>query len=168
MTIGVIIAGCIAILIPPLLARYLYDCTDALESGFAVQWLVDTDGKRFINFLTRIYMTGYLRDYLVYIFAFFIVVVGGRLVLNWFFSFDFSNDAPITINEYMIVFVMIVAAISILFVRSRMTAIILNGVLGYSIAIFLCRIPCTGFGFDTNYRRNSDDCFISALLLFLT
>ena len=32
--------------------------------------------------------------------------------------------------------VMIVAGISILFVKSRMTAIILNGVLGYSIAFF--------------------------------
>ena len=81
-------------------------------------------------------MTGYLRDYLVYIFMFFILVVGGGIVLTGSFTFDFSNDAPITINEYIIVFVMMGAAIAILFVRSRMTAIILNGVLGYSIAFF--------------------------------
>ena len=38
------------------------------------------------------------------------------------------------------------AAIAILFAKSRVTAILLNGVLGYSIAIVLCYFPCTRFG----------------------
>ena len=86
--------------------------------------------------LTNFYMRGYLRDYLVYIFGFFIVAVGGTLLLLGGFSFDLSNDAPIAINEYILVLVMIVAGISIIFVKSRVTAILLNGVLGYSIALF--------------------------------
>ena len=86
--------------------------------------------------LTNFYMRGYLRDYLVYIFGFFLVAVGGSLLLLGGFSFDLSNDAPIAINEYILVLVMMVAGIAIIFVRSRVTAILLNGVLGYSIALF--------------------------------
>ncbi|WP_060205808.1 Na+/H+ antiporter subunit A [Sporosarcina koreensis] len=88
------------------------------------------------SYFTRLYMKGYLKDYLVYIFTFFIVVVGGAIFLTGSYSFDFSNDAPITMNEYLIVLAMAVAGISILFAKSRMTATILNGVLGYSIAFF--------------------------------
>jgi len=88
------------------------------------------------SYLTNTYMTGNLRDYLVYIFSFFILGVGGIFVFTGGYSFDLSNDAPITLNEYILVIVMIVAAVAILFVRSRVTAIILNGVLGYSIALF--------------------------------
>ncbi|MFC5602120.1 Na+/H+ antiporter subunit A [Sporosarcina koreensis] len=88
------------------------------------------------HFFTRLYMKGYLKDYLVYIFTFFILAVGGAVLYTGSYSFDFSNDSPITTNEYLIVLAMTVAGISILFAKSRMTAIILNGVLGYSIAFF--------------------------------
>lgn len=103
---------------------------DGLYNGVLLQT------ERFTTVLTRFYMTGNLRDYLVYIFTFFILAVGGGLVLTDSFAFDFSNDAPIAINEYIIVFVMIGVGISILFVKSRMTAIILNSVLGYAVALF--------------------------------
>lgn len=88
------------------------------------------------NLLTNTYMTGYLRDYFVYIFGFFTLVIGGSLFFVGGVSFDLSNDAPITINEYILVFVMMVASVLMLFVRSRVPAILLNGVLGYSIALF--------------------------------
>ena len=48
---------------------------------------------------------------------------------------DLSDDAPISLNEYIFVFVMMAAGIAILFAKSRTIAILLNGVLGYSIAI---------------------------------
>ncbi|MEK5068260.1 Na+/H+ antiporter subunit A [Sporosarcina sp. FSL K6-1508] len=102
---------------------------DSIYNGLLIQT------ERASSFLTRTYMTGYLRDYLVYIFVFFILTVGGGLLWTGGFSLDFSNDAPITINEYIIIFVMMGASIAIIFAKSRMTAILLNGVLGYSIAI---------------------------------
>lgn len=86
--------------------------------------------------ITNYYMSGHLRDYLTYIFGFFLLAVGGSLVLFGGFSFDVSNDAPILVNEVILVLVMAVAAISMIFVPSRVTAILLNGVLGYSIALF--------------------------------
>ena len=107
-----------------------------------MRWSLDTAYNGLLSqlengsaFLTRTYMTGYLRDYFAYIFIFFIVTVGGGLLWTGGFSIDFSNDAPITINEYIIIFVMMGASIAIIFAKSRITAILLNGVLGYSIAI---------------------------------
>ncbi|UJL46240.1 Na+/H+ antiporter subunit A [Virgibacillus sp. NKC19-16] len=93
--------------------------------------------------VTRSYMTGFLRDYLVYIYLFFVMVVGGAIIFTGAFSFDISDDLPITRYEWIIAIAMMVAAIAILFAKSRLTAIILNGVLGYSIALFfvLFRAP---------------------------
>ncbi|TQR21578.1 Na+/H+ antiporter subunit A [Psychrobacillus vulpis] len=86
--------------------------------------------------VTKGYMTGFLRDYLVYIFVFFIVTVGGFLFYSGAFSIDISTDASIRVYEAILVGVMAVAAVAMLFAKSRITATLLNGVLGYSIAIF--------------------------------
>lgn len=86
--------------------------------------------------ITNGYMTGFLRDYMVYIFLFFIAAVGGMLFFTDAFSFDTSGNASISKYEWIISFVMMAAAIAILFAKSRLTAILLNGVLGFSIAAF--------------------------------
>ncbi|CAM3221304.1 Na+/H+ antiporter subunit A [Filibacter tadaridae] len=135
MTIGVIVVGAL-----------LYVFLRFWKGIFTIEpmrWSLDSLYNKFLvqtekgsSYLTSFYMTGYLRDYLLYIFTFFIITIGGGLLLTNGFSFDMSGDAPITINEYIIVFVMMGAGIAILFAKSRITAILLNGVLGYSIAIF--------------------------------
>jgi len=134
MTIGVIVVGA--------LLYFFLRYWRGIYSLAPMRWNLDsvyngmlTQAEKGSSFLTRTYMTGYLRDYLVYIFAFFILTVGGGLLWTGEFSIDFSNDAPITISEYIIIFVMMGASIAIVFVKSRITAILLNGVLGYSIAI---------------------------------
>lgn len=86
--------------------------------------------------VTRGYMTGFLKDYIAYIFGFFIIVVGGFLFYSGAFSMDISTNAPIRLYEVILVAVMAIAAFAMLFAKSRMTATLLNGVLGYSIAIF--------------------------------
>lgn len=93
--------------------------------------------------LTSSYMTGHLPHYFVYIFSFFVLVTGGTLVFSGALSFNFANDAPVHIYEFLLVAVMAVAAVAILFAKSRLTSILLNGTLGYSIAIFfvLFRAP---------------------------
>lgn len=135
MTIGVIILGAV------LYKFYRYwrgiytiaPMTWNLDAAFNANLILLEKAS---HFFTRLYMKGYLKDYLVYIFSFFIVVVGGAIVYTGSYTFDFSNDAPVTANEYLIVLAMAVAGLSMLFAKSRMTAIILNGVLGYSIAFF--------------------------------
>ncbi|MBS4196538.1 Na+/H+ antiporter subunit A [Lederbergia citri] len=93
--------------------------------------------------ITELYMTGSLRDYLVYIFLFFGIAVGGVFLLTDAFHLDLSSNAPISLYELLIVFTMMVAGIAIIFAKSRITSILLNGVLGYSIALLfvLFRAP---------------------------
>jgi len=93
--------------------------------------------------ITNGYMTRYLRDYLVYIYLFFIVAIGGTIIYTGSYAFDISDNAPISTYEWIIAFVMMIAAISVLFAKSRLTAILLNSILGYGVAIFfvLFRAP---------------------------
>jgi multicomponent Na+:H+ antiporter subunit A len=93
--------------------------------------------------ITIFYMTGSLRSYLVYIYLFFIALTGGTLFYTGALSIELAGDAPVGIYDGLIVLVMIIAALSILSAKSRLTAILLNGVLGYSIAVVfvLLRAP---------------------------
>ena len=93
--------------------------------------------------LTKSYMTGKLEDYMSYVYAVFILIVGGTFAYTGAFSFSLIHNASIAIYEIILVVIMAVAAIMILFAKSRLTGTLLNGVLGYSIAIFfvLFRAP---------------------------
>lgn len=93
--------------------------------------------------MTKRYMTGHLRDYLVYVYLFLVAVTGAMLLYSGAFSWDMSDDSPVTIYEWIFVGIMATAALAILFAKSRITAILLNSVLGFSIAFFfvLFRAP---------------------------
>ncbi|MBU8880388.1 Na+/H+ antiporter subunit A [Bacillus sp. FJAT-29790] len=85
--------------------------------------------------VTNRYMTGFIRDYLVYIFSFMILVLGVALWLSNDFSFDPSNDASISLYEGGIIFLMAITALSVFFANSRLTAIIAVGALGYLVSL---------------------------------
>lgn len=134
MTVGVIVAGSL-----------LYVSFKRWKKVYALgplRWNLDsiynfvlTKTETGSNMLTGRYMTGYLRDYFVYIFSFFIAVAVGGLFWIGSLEIDLSKDAAVTVNEYIIIAVMMLAGLAILVAKSRKTAILLNGVLGYSIAI---------------------------------
>lgn len=93
--------------------------------------------------VTKGYMTGFLRDYLVYIYLFFIALVGGAMLYTGSFSVDFSNDSQVTAYEWIFMIIIITAAVAVLFAKSRLTAILLNSVIGFSVVFFfvLFRAP---------------------------
>ena len=142
MTIAIIIIGSILFIT----LRYWKKIYTIIPEG----WTFNNLYNRFLsglestaNTLTSAYMTGHLPHYFAYIFSFFIVAAGGTLFLTGALSIDFSNDAPVTVYEFLLVIAMAIAAVAILFAKSRLTSILLNGVLGFSIAIFfvLFRAP---------------------------
>ncbi|MCM3693449.1 Na+/H+ antiporter subunit A [Neobacillus niacini] len=95
------------------------------------------------KFITERYMTGFIRDYLIYIFSFIILVVGGAM---WFFdgfSFDPSKDAPANMFEAGLMTAMIITAITVLFSKTRLTSIVAVGALGFLVSFFfvLFRAP---------------------------
>ncbi|KON86508.1 cation:proton antiporter [Sporosarcina globispora] len=85
---------------------------------------------------TRWYMNGSIRNYLVYIFTFFIVILLSTLFIKNAFKFDASNVSAIKFSEIVLALVIAVASITILFVKSRLTSIILLGAVGYTVALF--------------------------------
>jgi multicomponent Na+:H+ antiporter subunit A len=110
--------------------NYLYD--RGLE-------LMDQTSYKF----TRSYMTGFIRSYLVYIFIFFISILSITLVVRNGFVLDTSNVAPVGTYEIVLAIVMVAGTITTLLAKSRLTAIIALGSVGYSVSLFfvLFRAP---------------------------
>src|SRR5699024_4181111 len=98
---------------------------------------------RSANKVTTVYMTGYLRDYFRYIFLFFILVLGGLLLYLDVFHLDVSGDKSIGVFELVMAITIMIAGVTLLFAKTRLTAIIVNGYIGFTIALFfvLFRAP---------------------------
>ncbi|EIM07649.1 monovalent cation/H+ antiporter subunit A [Planococcus antarcticus DSM 14505] len=142
MTLGIIVIGTVLFLT----FRSWYKIYLIQPAGWNFTVLYNSflkDLKKAANWFTTRYMTGYLPAYFAYTFIFFIVTSGGVLIFTGALSIDLTADSPISFYEGMLAAAMAIAAIAILFAKSRLTAILLNGVLGFSIAIFfvLFRAP---------------------------
>ncbi|MCM3704408.1 MULTISPECIES: Na+/H+ antiporter subunit A [Cytobacillus] len=86
--------------------------------------------------LTKSYMTGFIRDYFVYVFTFLIIIIGGSMLFLDGAAFDAGNNAPVSIYEGVLIISMITAALTVLFSKSRLTAIVAVGALGYLVSLF--------------------------------
>lgn len=95
------------------------------------------------KFITDLYMTGSIRHYLLYIYVFFIVIVGGYFLQSNIFAIDLEDQAPVEWFEILLMLVMAGSAIFLLFAKSRLTAVVANGVLGLGVAMLfvLFRAP---------------------------
>ncbi|MGB3786135.1 Na+/H+ antiporter subunit A [Priestia megaterium] len=88
-------------------------------------------------------MTGFIRDYLLIIFTF----IGILLLLTLFsqnaFAIDLKDTSSIGVYEAILAVVMVAATITTLLAKSRLTAIISLGVVGYTLSLFfvLFRAP---------------------------
>ncbi|RAV01280.1 Na+/H+ antiporter subunit A [Paenibacillus sp. YN15] len=98
---------------------------------------------RYSKRLTNFYMTGSVRHYLIYIFAFLIAAVGIILFTSDSVSFRISNPADVSLYEALLVLAMLAAAVAVPLARSRMSAIIFTGGVGYLATLFfvLFRAP---------------------------
>jgi multicomponent Na+:H+ antiporter subunit A len=96
--------------------------------------------ERVTGSINRFYMTGFIRDYLVYIFTFFILLMGIYLykmnAISLAIQEGLQNSAEIGIFEIVLALVMVGAAVFVLFTNSRLAAIISVGVVGYVVALF--------------------------------
>lgn len=142
MTLGVILLGTTLYKTFPKW-KNLYDL---IPERFSLFRLYDSllEWLQFGSFkLTKAYMNGSIRSYLVYIFAFFIFILTAALVWKDGFKLDTSDVSPIGIYELILAILVMVGSISILFVKSRITSIILLGAVGYTVSLFfiLFRAP---------------------------
>ena len=93
--------------------------------------------------ITKMVMTGFIRNYLVYIFFFFITVLGFTLYYKDAFAFSTNQTADIGFYEVILAIIIVFGSVAILFVKSRLTSIILLGSVGYTVSLFfvLFRAP---------------------------
>ena len=98
---------------------------------------------RLAKTITTKYMTGYLRNYFQYIFVAFVLLIGFALFKLNAFSFSMQGDAPIGIFQWILAITIIIAGITMIATSSRLTAIVINGYIGFTIALFfvLFRAP---------------------------
>lgn len=92
--------------------------------------------ERFSTRFTDLYMTGVMRHYLTYIFAFFIVCLGSYMYILDAFKLDLTSAAPVGIYEIILALLLVVSSFVIILSQSRLTAIIALGVVGYTVALF--------------------------------
>ncbi|WP_010290999.1 Na+/H+ antiporter subunit A [Kurthia massiliensis] len=135
MTIGIIVFGLLLYMTLSTWRR-IYD---AFPQKLTLNSLFDralVESVTVSSFITKLYMTRSFRHYMLYIYVFVIVVVGSFFIWQDTFRFSVANNATVHIYEVLLVFVMAIAAIAMLFVKSRVTAVVLNGVLGFGVSIF--------------------------------
>src|SRR5690606_6213384 len=75
-------------------------------------------------------------DYFVYVFTFLIIIVGGSILYLDGAAFNAGNNAPVSIYEGVLIISMLTAALTVLFSKSRLTAIVAVGALGYLVSLF--------------------------------
>lgn len=93
-------------------------------------------GEMYSSRFTWTYMTGNVTHYLIYIYVAFVGLIAGHFFISNAFSWSPSKDSPIESYELILVFVMMFAVVMIPFATGRVTAVLLNGVLGYGVAFF--------------------------------
>lgn len=134
MTIGVIVMGSLLYLFKKkwLPAARKYPQKLSLNHLFNEGLL---GAERWSASLTSRYMTGSLRHYLIYIFAFFVLLLMGSLLLLHGIQFDFSNNAMINVFDAGLVICMIISALTVLLASNRIVAIVALGVMGYMVSM---------------------------------
>lgn len=142
MTFGVIILGIVLYKTFPIWKRIYQTIPERLSLNTiydkTLEWLQSGSNK-----VTKTLMSGSIRSYLVYIFAFFIFILTATLFWKDAFKLDTSNVSSIGIFEIVLALFVVVGSISILFSKSRLTSIILLGAVGYTVSLFyvLFRAP---------------------------
>lgn len=134
MTFGIIIVGTLIYIF----LKYWQHLYKLFPEKYSIDALYNQSINKLesaANQVTQFYMTGHLRHYLIYIYLFFIGLTGGFLFYKKAFSFQVSGDAPIGLFVWIISLIIVIAAVMILFTKRRLPAILLNGVVGFSVSI---------------------------------
>ncbi|MCY2686285.1 putative monovalent cation/H+ antiporter subunit A [Salinimicrobium sp. TH3] len=111
--------------------------------------------KSFSNWWTRIFQNGFLRNYVSTIILFLVVLVGYSLFTKHDgIPIDFSSFSRMTYYEMIIMGIMFLAVLFVVGARSRLTAVVAMGVVGYAICLMFViysapDLAMTQFSIDT-------------------
>ena len=89
-----------------------------------------------MNRLSRLYMTGLIRTYLLYMFAFIVAITTATLFIKEAFVVDMDSFTALNAYGIMTAIILVIAVAMVLLAKTRLAAIIALGAVGYSVALF--------------------------------
>ncbi|CAM5219326.1 Multisubunit sodium/proton antiporter MrpA subunit OS=Ureibacillus acetophenoni OX=614649 GN=SAMN05877842_112102 PE=3 SV=1 [Ureibacillus acetophenoni] len=135
MTIGVVILGIVLYKLMKYWTRVYKWIPQRLTLNSMYEGFITT-GENLSGNITKRYMNGNLTSYFVYIYVFFVAIVAVYFIGSGALDWDLSKGAKAEHYELILVFVMMFASISLIFAKSRISTVFINGVLGYSVGFF--------------------------------
>ncbi|KYG33401.1 Na+/H+ antiporter subunit A [Alkalihalobacillus trypoxylicola] len=134
MTIGVITLGLLFFM----LMKKWVNTKFYLGERDPLNWLYDSSYDGVIKgsqAVTRLQMTGLLRDYFAYMIIFMIGLFTYTLIRYDAFSINLTNTSAIDPYMWVILGTMILATLSVPFIQNRMAIVIVVGVIGFLLAL---------------------------------
>lgn len=134
MTIGVIILGILLFLTMKNWSKFGF----YKNERDAFNYVYDTGYDGLIKgaqFVTKLQMTGRLRDYFIFMCTFIILIIGYTMVRYDAFAINTTNVSPIDPYMWVLTIIFVVSIIAIPFINNRVTAIIVTGVAGFLVAL---------------------------------
>ncbi len=136
MTVGIIAVGLLLFALLPKWQKIYRVIPEWLSLNrlydFFMNTVFDTAMERFSN----LYMTGSIRKYLSYMFAAIVSIVIGTLFIKDAFRLSFESVSPIALYDVILIVVLVIGTLTTLFAKTRITAIIGLGAVGYTVALF--------------------------------
>lgn len=86
--------------------------------------------------ITNVQMTGRLRDYLRFMSVFVILLMAYTMIKFGAFSLDFIELSPIEPHLWIVAIMMLVALLSVPFIKNRLVVMFVLGAKGYLVALF--------------------------------
>lgn len=135
LTLGIVVLGSLLFLS---MAKWqkLYDLQPRSFSLNACYDSFMAFGEKGMNRLSRLYMTGILRTYLIYMFASIVVITLTTLFIKDAFKVDVNSFAPLNTYGILTAVILIFSVCMLLMAKTKMTAIISLGGVGYAVAFF--------------------------------
>ncbi|GKV56917.1 Na(+)/H(+) antiporter subunit A [Sporosarcina sp. NCCP-2222] len=135
LTVGVIIVGALLFIS---LSKWqkVYGLQPAKFSLNALYDGMMSFSEKGMNRISRFYMTGLIRTYMIYIFAFISVAVLVILFTQDAFVVDMDSFAHIGVYSVINAVILLLAVCFVLLSKTRLAAIIALGAVGYSVALF--------------------------------
>lgn len=135
MTVGVILIGFILYQVLPKWQPIYSKWPEHLTLNRGYDSLMD-GSFTWNRKLSDRFMTGSIRDYLVYMFAGMAILGLTTLFAKDGFMISFDDLAPIRLFEIVLTIILLGSVMTILITWSRLTAVIALGGVGYSVALF--------------------------------
>nr|WP_301285931.1 Na+/H+ antiporter subunit A [Lysinibacillus endophyticus] len=136
MTLGIIVVGLVLFMI---LAKWqkIYDAFPAkLTLNNLYDFIVYEFSDKWMNRLSKTYMTGSIRGYLSYMFTGIAIIVIGTLFIKDGFKVSFLGASPIRPSQVLLILVLVIGTITTVFAKSRITSIVALGAVGYTVSLF--------------------------------